>query len=158
MGCFLVPESRDERLRRIRLPRRKPSVKKARDYVRSLSATWGLEQQEDCLLLVVSELVTNAVLHARCGPGRQIGLTLTREVDRVRVEVRDTGEGLPRPRRELRFTEEHGRGLAVVEELAADWGVSHDVVGKTVWATVAVSAEPGDGRPLGREEPQPCAP
>lgn len=123
-----------------------------------LSASWGLESELDNVLLVVSELVTNAVLHARCGPGRQVALTLIREPGRIRVEVRDAGDGEPRPRKGIPFTEEHGRGLAVVEELAADWGVTREVVGKTVWATVAVGdRRTGDGVPVGREA-QPCAP
>ncbi|MEV0847609.1 ATP-binding protein [Streptomyces sp. NPDC049954] len=144
---------------RIRLPRRRPSVRKARDYVRSLGATWGLEgEQLDSVLLVVSELVTNAVLHARCGPGRQVALTLIREPGRVRVEVRDAGDGEPQPRKGIPFTEEHGRGLAVVAELAADWGVAREVVGKTVWATVATGeGRSGDDVPVGREA-QPCDP
>ncbi|WP_432159481.1 ATP-binding protein [Streptomyces sp. NRRL F-5630] len=54
---------------------------------------WGCCELADSLVLIVSELVTNAVVHARCGAGRQVALTLVRGEGAVRVEVRDSGRG-----------------------------------------------------------------
>jgi anti-sigma regulatory factor (Ser/Thr protein kinase) len=109
------------------------------------------------LALVVSELVTNAVVHARCGAGRQVALALVRGEGAVRVEVRDSGRGVPVPRGAVPFTEESGRGLAVVAAVAADWGVREEVVGKTVWALLALGPQGAVVSAHGREEAG-CAP
>lgn len=89
----------------------------------------------DDVRLLVSELVTNAIVHA-AGP---CGLTLRIGADAIRVEVDDSGGGglqLRRPEP----TETSGRGLLIVDALARDWGVVHDgdAAGKTIWFEVAV--------------------
>ena len=93
----------------------------------------------DEVRLLVSELVTNAIVHA-VGP---CGLTLRIGADSIRVEVADTGGGglqLRRPEP----TESSGRGLLIVDTLARDWGVVHDgqTVGKTVWFELAAPTRP----------------
>ncbi|HEY6749579.1 MAG TPA: ATP-binding protein [Mycobacteriales bacterium] len=94
---------------------------------------WGCESgtRED-LLLVVSELVTNAVVHG----AEPIVVTMVRAPERVRVEVTDGADrssphGNPRPPADA----ENGRGLAVVTRLAVAWGWrATPGSGKTVWA------------------------
>lgn len=123
-------------------PTAKHSVRRARTDCRVfLSACEVSGDLVDDLVLLVDELVTNAVTHGRVPgvSGRQVRLTLGRTGDLLRVEVRDTqGDRMPRPRQVGR-DEEHGRGLAIVEALCTAWGVTPEVIGKTVWAEKALS-------------------
>jgi anti-sigma regulatory factor (Ser/Thr protein kinase) len=82
--------------------------------------------------LLVSEVVTNAVLHARSA----LSLCVVRQGDRIRVEVEDTSPVAPvvRPHDDTAMT---GRGLALVAALAAEWGVQPTDRGKSVWFVVA---------------------
>lgn len=82
-------------------------------------------------LLVVSELVSNAVLHA----GSDLELRLEVDEEVLRVEVEDRSPQLPRPRPEAPVG---GKGLVVVAALA-EWGVRPAGAGKTVWARVPLS-------------------
>ncbi|MFJ9715228.1 ATP-binding protein [Streptomyces sp. NPDC101213] len=97
-------------------------------------------EAHDTVVLVVAELAANAVLHGRV-PGRDFALSLARDESRgvVRIEVTDT-----HPARPARLTpgtdEDGGRGLLLVDALAADWGVRDRVgPGKTVWAECALA-------------------
>ncbi|EDY46925.1 ATP-binding protein [Streptomyces sp. SPB074] len=155
-----MSENQEAAVRRTRLPRRRTSVRRARNFAREVAGEWGHLQLADSLALIVSELVTNAVVHARCGAGRQVALTLVRGEGAVRVEVRDSGRGAPLPRGAVPFTEESGRGLAVVDAVAADRGVRDEVVGKTVWALLTLEPEASNVSAsargvLGRATPRP---
>ncbi|MCX4748276.1 ATP-binding protein [Kitasatospora sp. NBC_01287] len=97
------------------------------------------ERYADCGELLLSELVTNAVVH---GPRRG---TLIRVVVRLaeegegplRIEVHDIGEGRPLPR-QVGADEESGRGLLLVKSLASRWGCcprAHGI-GKFVWCEI----------------------
>jgi anti-sigma regulatory factor (Ser/Thr protein kinase) len=95
---------------------------------------------EDALLLV-SELVTNAVRHGR--PDIVISLAIT--ADRIRVEVRDGGDSLPMlPAGHPSIDRATGRGLLIVAATAHDWGVERmpGIAGKTVWAELDMTASP----------------
>jgi anti-sigma regulatory factor (Ser/Thr protein kinase) len=87
----------------------------------------------EAVLVMVSELAANCVQHARTDFTVAIG----QEGGQIRVEVSDSGEGRA-SRRTPAWTEARGRGLLVVEQLAADWGVTpgRSGVGKTVWFCV----------------------
>jgi anti-sigma regulatory factor (Ser/Thr protein kinase) len=87
--------------------------------------------------LLTSELVTNAIVHARSSP--ELVVRLTHE--RVRVEVHDFSSAVP-VRRDIDPYETSGRGLAIVDELARDWGVEHVPRGKRVWFEVPVTGAP----------------
>ena len=95
----------------------------------------------DDSVLVVSELMTNAVRHAQPlrQPGRPdaIQLRWTAEPDRVSIDVTDGG-GEGRPHVEAAgIADVGGRGLAIVQALAIEWGVSRAGAAVTVYAVVA---------------------
>jgi anti-sigma regulatory factor (Ser/Thr protein kinase) len=96
---------------------------------------WGLAEWEraDDVLLCVSELATNALVHG-VPPGRRFLLRVRYDGHAVRVEVHDSGDGLPRVADEA---DEGGRGLLLVAALADKWGVGERSPGKVVWAEFA---------------------
>lgn len=107
-------------------------------------AAWGWPrdgERTDAAALVVAELAANAVTHGRLdGRGFRLGLALL-PAGRLRIEVTDPrGERLlPAEHREA---VEGGRGLVIVDALAADWGVRPSPPsGKTVWAEISVRGE-----------------
>ncbi|MCB5170348.1 serine/threonine-protein phosphatase [Streptomyces bambusae] len=101
---------------------------RARRFARRALARWGLEEElGDCLELLVSEVVTNAVRYAE----RPVTLRLLR-TDVLRCEVGDDSPQLPRQRR-ARDTDEGGRGLFLVNRLARRWGATRLSSGKVVW-------------------------
>ncbi|QLH26996.1 ATP-binding protein [Streptomyces sp. Rer75] len=112
-------------------------VARARADLRMTLASWGLPTVEEAALLVLSELITNAVRHVRV-PGRQIETRYLHQGDSVRIEVHDAAD--PQPRLMTPPPEAvHGRGLFLVDALADQWGVTPwTVVGKAVWAVLAI--------------------
>ncbi|WP_255950326.1 ATP-binding protein [Streptomyces odontomachi] len=128
------------RTRRISLRGASGVVPMARDFTRQALYAWGwlpaagADQRaaaED-VLLVVSELVTNACLHAE-GP-EELWIGSDRKV--LRLEVTDRGTGQPAPRTPHRAGRPGGHGMFIVQRLCLDWGVRRTpgVPGKTVWA------------------------
>ncbi|HEY2791891.1 MAG TPA: SpoIIE family protein phosphatase [Micromonosporaceae bacterium] len=84
----------------------------------------------DDAMLLVTELVTNAVLHA----GSDISLTVEAEETRLTVVVRDGNRGdLPEPGRIGSPMATSGRGLMLVDRIAHRWGTTHEADGKLVW-------------------------
>ena len=86
----------------------------------------------DDVVLAVSELVTNATLHA-VGPGCTLHV-LVLPPDRIKVIVADTDTLHRAVPRVATGTDEDGRGLKIVARLAGCWGTFHDAVGKETWA------------------------
>ncbi|UBI38135.1 MULTISPECIES: ATP-binding protein [Streptomyces] len=116
-------------------------VGRAREELRRSLALWGLLEVEDAAVLVLSELLTNAVVHARVPPGRQIETRFLPTGRGVRIQVDDADGGwrFPRPQ-----DGQGGHGLLLVDALAQRWGVSpRDGVGKSVWALVEVPDQGG---------------
>jgi anti-sigma regulatory factor (Ser/Thr protein kinase) len=119
-------------------------VARAREFV---SIALGSDHPcAEALTVVVSELVTNAMIHSRSGrAGGTVTITLRpsagdglgREPDRVRVEVTDDGaDGLP-VLRPAGPCDVGGRGLHLVDGLAAAWNCARDPAGTTTtWAEV----------------------
>lgn len=88
------------------------------------------QEQTDAAELLVSELVTNALIHTRHGAV----VTATATAARLRVEVQDfASEDLPAPYVPNADDGTHGRGLILVRSLADAWGVEAQALGKTVW-------------------------
>lgn len=119
--------------------RDRESVPAARRFVHAALVSWKMPELADTAELVVSELATNAVQHARRGAFR---VTLTRlDGDRVRVAVIDHSRTLPEPA-DPGDDEDHGRGLAIVEALSQQWGTDPLNWGKRVWADLHVPPLP----------------
>ncbi|MFF3851369.1 SpoIIE family protein phosphatase [Streptomyces sp. NPDC002328] len=113
-----------------RLPARGDSAARARALAAPLLRRWRTgEQARDTALLVIGELVANAV---RFGAG-PVTVRLVRAGGHLSCEVGDTGEGRPRLRRG-ELLDDGGRGLHVVHQLASRWGVRWTDAGKAVWA------------------------
>ncbi|MFJ4465889.1 SpoIIE family protein phosphatase [Streptomyces sp. NPDC089424] len=91
-------------------------------------AAWGLEELAMSTELIVSELVTNAVRYA----APPIRLRMLRD-SRLTCEVADASSTAPRLRH-ARSTDEGGRGLFLVAQLAHRWGARHTAGGKIIWA------------------------
>jgi anti-sigma regulatory factor (Ser/Thr protein kinase) len=102
----------------------------ARQVTRETLAAWQVSHVAETAVLLVSELVTNAVRHARTG---RLALTLCLEAAWLRIEVHDADPHEPRPRTPGAL-EESGFGLLLIEALAGKWGVQQTLTGKAVWA------------------------
>jgi anti-sigma regulatory factor (Ser/Thr protein kinase) len=87
--------------------------------------------------LVVSELVTNAVLHGQRAGMNAVGLTLEETDERLRIEVTDRGPGFVDD--EVLPGDPGGWGLVVVGELANRWGIEHARRGVRVWAELELA-------------------
>ncbi|MDX3385696.1 ATP-binding protein [Streptomyces niveiscabiei] len=127
-------------------PTTKLAAARARTDCRKFLLTCGTPVDDDFageLTLVVDELITNAVTHGRVPgtTGRQVRLTISRDGDLFRVEVRDTQSDKMPELRKARDDEDRGRGLALVDSLASTWGVVSEVIGKTVWAEKTLPAQ-----------------
>ncbi|MFG3052709.1 SpoIIE family protein phosphatase [Kitasatospora sp. NPDC048239] len=117
------------------LPSDPAVVGSARALVSGVLTEWGLEEQVFVAELVVSELVTNAIRYGRA----PVRLRVVRH-DAVTFEVFDASATAPRLRH-ARITDEGGRGLFLIAQMAARWGARYVPDGKIVWAELA--AEPG---------------
>lgn len=89
-----------------------------------------MSAHRDAAELLVSELVTNALLH---GEGSMIRVTLGCRLGALHCEVEDAGSARPAVRQGDNEEGESGRGLVLVEHLAARWGSRPSGWGKTVW-------------------------
>ncbi|GAB2881975.1 SpoIIE family protein phosphatase [Nocardioides pacificus] len=107
-------------------------VAAARAFTRDTVRQWCEEGTEETATLLVSEMVTNALIHA-VGPAV---LELTPVDGGVRIAVTDREPQHPQPR-SASPDALGGRGLLLVEALAEQWGIEGAGVGKTVWATLA---------------------
>ncbi|MCX5252088.1 SpoIIE family protein phosphatase [Streptomyces sp. NBC_00201] len=102
----------------------------ARTLVSAALRRWHTsDQAQDSALLVISELVTNAVVFTT-GP---VTVRLVKAGGRLICEVGDTGNGRPRLRRG-QVLDDSGRGLHVIHKLTTRWGVRWTNAGKAVWA------------------------
>ena len=142
--------------RRVTLAATLTSVTQGRHFARDVLIEWGLPSLVADAQLGTSELVTNAVRHART----DVVLVVRRESaaamaaigpagvvhgsgDVVTIEVHDGQPELPPlPSGEIvATTAESGRGLQIVAAISGDWGITSTRAGKSVWFTLRVPAE-----------------
>ena len=115
----------------LHLPAERSSPRRARQFVDEVLHRWQRDGAIDRVALIASELVTNAVFHAKT----EITVELTSGDGAVHVEVFDRGAGRPV------FLDNEpdvpgGLGLPIVEALASSWGMRPREGGKGVWAEV----------------------
>ncbi|MEU5160503.1 ATP-binding protein [Streptomyces sp. NPDC020875] len=130
-------------------------VGRARRWARSRLVGSGIEHDEplaETLILLISELVTNAVVHTGCPAVLRVLFGLGKaEAGTVRVEVADRCARPPR-RRTADDDETNGRGLELVDGLADRWGWRQEGHGKAIWCEVdravplGAASRPGDTR------------
>lgn len=109
------------------------SASTARRFVTEVLERWQCDDVIDSLILLVSELVTNAVIHADSAPDMAIVLT----DQSIRVEVADRSDERPQPR-DADDWDTSGRGLALLDTMADRHGVlDRPDGGKTIWLEVA---------------------
>jgi len=106
------------------------AASRARQFARTILLDWGVSDPDDAILLI-SELVTNAVRHA----GTRARLTIRRQATGLEVEVSDwhPARSLPDPPSMVDNSSERGRGLVLPAALAQTWGVTYTATTKTVW-------------------------
>ncbi|WP_435133639.1 ATP-binding SpoIIE family protein phosphatase [Actinacidiphila sp. bgisy144] len=107
-------------------------IRAAREDIRSLLHDWASPDQFESAVLLVSELVTNVLVHTDDDAvlaAEVIGMPGTR---RLRVEVADRSDDMPHPRSPGELASS-GRGLFLIEELADAWGVEPRGDGKSIW-------------------------
>ena len=127
------PVRPDGRRRELVLPADATAPGRARAFLRSAAQEWGVDDDlvQDAAM-VLTELVANAVDHARTASTLALGLTH----EGLCVAVRDTCPGpVPRPA-PIDPTAARGRGLQMVDALTTAWGVTLHTGGKTVWAVL----------------------
>lgn len=148
----------------------KSSVRQARELVRKRLAEYGLQDLVDIAELLVSELATNAVVHA----GGRYRLTLSLGTGTLRCEVADERPLLPLPPHRQAGSDDHldvdpdsenGRGLLLVDALAHRWGSRLVDDGKEVWFELELGTPEGTGEtaedvhlpgPARSRPPEPC--
>lgn len=119
---------------RCTLPPDVASVAAARHYVEKTLSGWGVDEASWTCVQLVSELATNAVIHART----EFVIEVSRHADVLRVCVQDTSQVPPGLRR---YAEDSttGRGLRLVESMSSNWGVSTASLGKVIWFEIDLS-------------------
>jgi hypothetical protein len=106
---------------------------------------WQSDDVVDDVALLVTELVTNSVLHARSS----FAVELSSDGAGVRIAVSDRSRRGP-GRKHLPADSTTGRGLTLIEALTAEWGVDSHPDGKTVWCTLATGG--GASQPPSRPD------
>ncbi|MFI1169730.1 SpoIIE family protein phosphatase [Streptomyces sp. NPDC020801] len=106
------------------------AVRHARRFTRRTLRTWGVTEDADAVLLVVSELVTNALVHT----DGQVRLDLTLLNRRLRIAVADGSPRTPVKPTSIGWEATGGRGILLVEAVSATWGTLPVGGGKQVWS------------------------
>ncbi|MFC7261621.1 ATP-binding protein [Streptomyces lutosisoli] len=147
----LRPGAAAERRFRFELAAHPGSVAQARRLARARLSGWAVcEDTCDTAALVISELVTNAIVHAA---GERVLCELHDASDVVRIAVRDEGcaPGEPHPSPQ-RPEEEHGRGLLLVAAVSRAWGAQDTGPGLLVWAELERGADGQGGATEARSD------
>lgn len=122
--------------RRLTLPVDVQAARLARRATCEALRSWDLMHLQETAVLLVSELVTNAVRHARAG-GPMMTLRLEASRTTLCIEVEDADPRWPQPRRPAGL-DDCGFGFVLVEGLARSWGLRATAMGKAVWAELDI--------------------
>ncbi|QEV42593.1 PAS sensor protein [Streptomyces nodosus] len=117
------------------------AVRHARRFTLRALRVWGVSEERDTILLVVSELVTNALVHT----DGQVRLDLALFHQRLRIAVADASPRTPVKPTSIGWEATGGRGILLVEAVSATWGALPVGGGKQVWADIALEGEPQAG-------------
>ncbi len=115
---------------------------RARVFTRDTLSGWSLDRHADDAVLVITELVSNAVRHAvpsAAAGAPEVRLGLALDSDHLTLTVSDPGDNAPvfAPSG-ISDLQEHGRGLCIVDALAEEWGwTPRPPAGKTVWVKLS---------------------
>jgi serine/threonine-protein kinase RsbW len=115
----------------LELPVSEHSVRLAQRVARTVLAAWQLLDAEETAVLLLSELVMNAIRHARGTETIVVELEAVRNC--LRIEILDEHPRGPRPRTPEEFGES-GFGFLLIDALASRWGVRESATGQAVWA------------------------
>ncbi|MEU3937128.1 SpoIIE family protein phosphatase [Streptomyces sp. NPDC029044] len=110
------------------------AVGHARRFARRTLRSWGVTAEYDAVLLVVSELVTNALVHT----DGKVRMDLTLVNNRLRVAIADASPRSPVRPTSIGWEATGGRGILLVEALSATWGTLPVSGGKQVWAELVL--------------------
>lgn len=121
---------------RLQLPAQLTAAARARAFIRDFCRASALPEQVcQTAALLVSELVTNAVVHGRSAAT----LEIHPPADTLRVSVHDHSPAMPAVGERPPLSAESGRGLVIVSMLAARWGVEATLDGKAIWFELPIS-------------------
>jgi CheY-like chemotaxis protein len=107
------------------------SAGRARRFVDETLRRWDCGDLLDVVTLLVSETVTNAIVHA----GSEVEVSVELRPETVRIEVYDSADIMPVPR-DAADEDTSGRGMALIDAMASSWGVEPRPNGKSVWFEV----------------------
>ncbi|MFI1953479.1 SpoIIE family protein phosphatase [Streptomyces xinghaiensis] len=119
----------------------------ARRFTTRMLRAWDAVEEADTVLLVVSELVTNALVHTR----GEVRLDLALTGNRLRVAVSDSSPRTPVKPASMDWEATGGRGILMVEAVSESWGSVPLSGGKQVWSEIALP--PREPEPEPRPEP-----
>jgi serine phosphatase RsbU (regulator of sigma subunit)/anti-sigma regulatory factor (Ser/Thr protein kinase) len=119
------------------------AVASVRHHLRDLLERWNSESILDELELVLTEILTNALVHGQS----DVDVRMRRHVGGIRLEVQDNCPQPPVPTvivadDAVNAEAESGRGLLIVDALSTEWGSSPAGRGKTTWVEMALSPQP----------------
>jgi anti-sigma regulatory factor (Ser/Thr protein kinase) len=114
----------------------------ARRFTARTLRAWGLAAQADTALLLVTELVTNALIHT----DGHVRLDLSHHNDRLRVTVTDASPRTPVRPTAPSWQATGGRGILLVAALSAAWGAVPVSGGKQIWCELVLGPAPGPAR------------
>ena len=116
----------------------------ARQQLRELLHDWDSQDQVDSAVLLLSEMLTNVLVHTDADALLAAEVRGETGERRMRVEVTDTSDDLPHKRRPGELASS-GRGLVLIELLADSWGVAPQGEGKTIWFELYESEDSAAG-------------
>lgn len=147
-----MPASPRSVTRAVTVPHERHGVSLARHaFADEMAAAGVTDEERDDAMLVLSELVSNAIKHASPLPGGEIRVRWSIDADLLHVEITDGGAAT-RPNAVIAaMTALGGRGLDIVRTISRRWGVTEAADSVTVWADVARPGSAGPSSGTGAE-------